>query len=191
MQPRVRTDRPAPRSTRDLVLTALRARGAMSRADLARYAAVAPSTISGLVQELLEAGLVVASPHKSPPGSSPGADTAQPGRPGLSVTLNPRLGAVAGVEFCFDELRVLLCDLAHNVIGTAKCELPRAHGSDTALAAAGLSRDALIGAGVSVPGPVSRHPDAVTPSAILPGWHGVTADEIAAALGVAVSIDND
>src|SRR3981189_2370734 len=89
-----------------------------------------------------------------------------------SVTLNPRLGAVAGIEFCFDELRVLLCDLAHNVIGTAKCELPRAHGSDTALdaagrlvgealAAAGLSRDALIGAGVSVPGPVSRHPDAV------------------------------
>ncbi len=60
-----------------------------------------------------------------------------------------------------------------------------------ALAAAGLSRDALIAVGVSVPGPVSRHPDAVTPSAILPGWHGVTGAEIAAALGVAVSIDND
>jgi hypothetical protein len=198
MQPRVRTDRPAPRSTRDLVLTALRARGPMSRADLARYAAVAPSTVSGLVQELLAAGLVVASPPKSPPG----ADPAQPGRPGLSLTLNPRLGAVAGVEFCFDELRVLLCDLAHNVIATARSELPHAHSSDAALAAAGrligeslaaagLGRDALIGAGVSVPGPVSRNPDAVTPSAILPGWHGVTGAEIAAALGVAVSIDND
>jgi predicted NBD/HSP70 family sugar kinase len=136
----------------------------------------------------------VASPNRD--------DAAQPGRPGLSLTLNPRLGAVAGVEFCFDELRVLLCDLAHNVIGTAECELPHGHSSDTALAAAGrlvaealaaagLSRDALIAAGVSVPGPVSRHPDAVTPSAILPGWHGVTGDEIAAALGVAVSIDND
>ncbi len=202
MQPRVRTDRPAPRSTRDLVLTALRARGPMSRADLARYAAVAPSTISGLVQELLEAGLVVVSPHESPSGLPSGAGTAQPGRPGLSLTLNPRLGAVAGVEFCFDELRVLLCDLAHNVIATAKSELPHAHSSDAALAAAdrligealaaaGLGRGALIGAGVSVPGPVSRNPDAVTPSAILPGWHGVTGAEIAAALGVAVSIDND
>src|ERR1700732_2320461 len=201
MQPRARTDRPGPRTTRDLVLTALRARGPLSRADLARYAGVAPSTISGVVQDLLGAGLVVASGRQPSHQPSHGGDTAPPGRPGVSVTLNPRLGAVAGVEFCFDELRVLLCDLAHNVIGTAKCELPRAHGSDTALAAAGrlvgealaaagLSRDALIGAGVSVPGPVSRHPDAVTPSGILPGWHGVTADEIAAALGVAVSIDN-
>src|SRR6185437_16693594 len=162
MQPRDRTDRPLTRSTRDLVLTALRARGPMSRADLARYANVAPSTVSGVVQELLLAGLVVAAPHQ--------ADPAQPGRPGLSLTLNPKLGAVAGVEFCFDELRVLLCDLARNVIGTAECQLPHAHSSDTALAAAGqlvaealaaagLSRDALIAVGVSVPGPVSRHPD--------------------------------
>ena len=194
MQPRVWTRSAVPRSTRDLVLTALRARGPMSRADLARYAGVAPSTISGVVQDLVEAGLVVASPNKGEAG--------QPGRPGLSLTLNPRLGAVAGVEFCFDELRVLLCDLAHNVIGTAECELPHGHSSDTALAAAGrllaealaaagLSRDALIAVGVSVPGPVSRRPDTVKPSAILPGWHGVTGDEIAAALGVAVSIDND
>jgi predicted NBD/HSP70 family sugar kinase len=194
MQPRVPADRPALRVTRDLVLTALRARGPMSRADLARYANVAPSTISGVVQDLLAGGLIVTSPHKE--------DATHPGRPGLSLTLNPRLGAVAGVEFCFDELRVLLCDLAHNVIGTAECELPRGHSSGTALAAAGkllaealaaagLGRDALIVAGVSVPGPVSRHPDAVTPSAILPGWHGVTGDEIAAALGVAVRIDND
>jgi predicted NBD/HSP70 family sugar kinase len=194
MQPRVWTRSAVPRSTRDLVLTALRARGPMSRADLARYAGVAPSTISGVVQDLVEAGLVVASPNKGEAG--------QPGRPGLSLTLNPRLGAVAGVEFCFDELRVLLFDLAHNVIGTAECELPHGHSSDTALAAAGrllaealaaagLSRDALIAVGVSVPGPVSRRPDTVKPSAILPGWHGVTGDEIAAALGVAVSIDND
>ncbi len=194
MQPRVLTGRPGPRTTRDLVLTALRARGPLSRADLARHAGVAPSTVSGLVQDLLQAGLVVASPHRE--------DPLRPGRPGLSLTLNPRLGAVAGVEFCFDELRVLLYDLAHNLIGTAECELPHAHSSDTALAAArklvgealaasGLSRDALIGAGVSVPGPVSRHPDAVKPSAILPGWHGVTAGDIAAALGVPVSIDND
>jgi predicted NBD/HSP70 family sugar kinase len=194
MQPRDRTGRPILGSARDLVLAALRARGPMSRADLARYAGVAPSTISGIVQDLLAAGLIVASSHQG--------EATQPGRPGLSLTLNPRLGAVAGVEFCFDELRVLLCDLAHNVIGKAECVLPHAHSSDTALAAAdrligevlaaaGLSRDALIGAGVSVPGPVSRHPDAVRPSAILPGWHGVTGDEIATALGVAVSIDND
>jgi predicted NBD/HSP70 family sugar kinase len=206
MQPRTRTDRPALRSSRDLVLTALRARGPMSRAELARQVGIAPATISSAVQELAAAGLVVTAPQpeqepqpgqEAQPGEAP-----RPGRPGLRLTLNPRLGAVAGVEFCFGEVRVLLCDLAHNVIATAECELPRAHSSDTALAAAGkliataladagLHRDALIAAGVSVPGPVSRRPDTVTPSAILPGWHGVTGDDIAAALGIAVSIDND
>jgi predicted NBD/HSP70 family sugar kinase len=176
------------------VLTALRVRGPMSRAELARYAGVASSTISGVVQDLVAAGLVVGSP--------PQRESAQPGRPGLSLTLNPRLGAVVGVEFGFASLRVLLCDVAHNVLGSAECQLPDAHTSAAALAAArtltgealaaaGLARDALIGAGVSLPGPVCRHPDVVKSSAILPGWQGVTGDDIAAALGVPVSIDND
>jgi predicted NBD/HSP70 family sugar kinase len=137
-----------PRSTPELVLTALRTRGPMSRAGLARFAAVAPSTVSAVAQDLIEAGLVVTSPH--PDGAG------RPGRPGLNLTLNPKLGVVAG-----------------------------------ALAAAGLGRDALIGAGVSVPGPVSRNPDEVRSSPILPGWHGVTGKTMAAALGVQVSIDND
>jgi predicted NBD/HSP70 family sugar kinase len=194
MQPRVLTDKPAPRSSRDLVLTALRVRGPMSRAELARYAGVAPSTISGVVQDLVAAGLAVGSP--------PQRESAQPGRPGLRLTLNPRLGTVAGVEFGFSSLRVLLCDVAHNVLGSAECELPDDRTSAAALvaartltgkalAAAGLTHDALIGAGVSLPGPVCRHPDVVKSSAILPGWRGVTGDDIAAALGVAVSIDND
>ena len=194
MQPRVRTDKPAPRSARELVLTALRARGPMSRAELARYAGAAPSTISGVVQDLAAAGLVVGTPRQR--------DSPQAGRPGLRLTLNPRLGAVAGVEFGFRSLQVLLCDVAHNVLGSAECELPKEHTSAVALAAArtlvgetlaaaGLSRGALIGAGVSLPGPVCRHPDVVKSSAILPGWRGVTGDDIASALGVTVSIDND
>src|ERR1700722_4074231 len=92
VQPRVLTERPAPRSSRALVLTALRARGPMSRAELARYAGVAPSTVTSVVQDLMAAGLVVGSAGR--PGSA-----RQPGRPGLRLTLNPRLGVVAGVEF--------------------------------------------------------------------------------------------
>ena len=118
MQPRTRMDRPVPRTSRDLVLTALRARGPMSRAELARQAGIAPSTISAVVQELAAAGLVVAAPQpgeEAQPGEAP-----RPGRPGLRLTLNPRLGAVAGVEFCFDKVRVLLCDLAHSV-GAEEC----------------------------------------------------------------------
>jgi hypothetical protein len=38
---------------------------------------------------------------------------------------------------------------------------------------------------------VHHHPDVIKPSAILPGWTGMTSDDFAAALGVPVSIDND
>ncbi|MGD0705087.1 MAG: ROK family transcriptional regulator [Trebonia sp.] len=207
MRPRVLTERPAPRSSRALALTALRVRGPMSRAELARYVGVAPSTVTSLIQDLVAAGLVVESARE--PGSArqlgparPPAAARQLGRPGLRLTLNPRLGVVAGIEFGFRSLRVLVCDLAHNVIGSAECELPEAHASAVALAAARkltaealaaarVTHDALIAVGVSLPGPIRRHPDAVKPSPILPGWRGVTGDDIAAALNVAVSIDND
>ena len=195
MQPRVLTSKPAPRSSRDLVLTALRERGAMSRAELARYVRVSPSTISAVVQDLVADGLIVGTggPQAGPPRT---------GRPGLRLTLNPGAGAVAGVEFGFRKLRVELCDLAHNMIGSAGCGLPEDHASadgltaarqllDQALTVAGLPHSALIGAGVSLPGPVRQHPDLIKPSAILPGWRGVTGRDIEAALGVPVSIDND
>ncbi len=190
------SDKPVPRSSRELVLTALRERGPMSRAELARYARVAPSTISAVVQDLVADGIIVGSDGR------PATQRAQPGRPAGWLTLNPEAGAVAGVEIGFDVLRVLLCDLAHTVIGSGRCELPDGHTSavglatarrltEQVLAEAGLSHSALIGAGVSLPGPVRHHPDVVKPSTILPGWPGVTSADFAAALGVPVSIDND
>ena len=181
------------------MLTALRERGAMSRAELARYVRVSPSTISAVVQELAADGLIVGTgePPAHPPEQPP-----RTGRPGLRLTLNPGAGTVAGVEFGFRRLRVELCDLAHNMIGSRACDLPEDHASadglaaarrllDEALAAAGLPHGTLIGAGVSLPGPVRQHPDVIKPSAILPGWRGVTGRDIEAALGVPVSIDND
>ena len=168
----------------------------MSRAELARYARVAPSTISAVVQDLVADGVVVSSEGR------PAVRPSRTGRPGLRLTLNPGAGVVAGVEVCFDFVRVMLCDLAHNVIGSASGALPDGHTSaeglpvarrliDETLAAAGVTRGVLIGAGVSLPGPVRHHPDVVKPSAILPGWSGVTGGDIAAVLGVPVSIDND
>ena len=168
----------------------------MSRAELARYARVAPSTISAVVQGLVADGVVVGSSGQPP------ARRSRTGRPGLRLTLNPGFGAVAGVEFGFRRLRVLLCDLAHNIIGSGECDLPDGHDSamglvvarrliDETLAAAGLAHGALIGAGVSLPGPIRHHPDVVKPSGILPGWYGLTGQDIGQSLGVPVSIDND
>jgi predicted NBD/HSP70 family sugar kinase len=203
MRPRVMSSKPVSRSGRDLVLTALRERGAMSRAELARYACVAPSTVSAIVQDLVADGVIVGSAAQSHRTEQhQRTDGSRPGRPGLRLTLNPRSGAVAGVEFCFRSVRVLLCDLAHNIVGSSESKLPDGHTSaeglavarrliEEALAVAGLSHASLIGAGVSLPGPVRHDPDAVKPSAVLPGWHGVTGREFGEALGVPVNIDND
>ena len=99
----------------------------MSRAELARYARVAPSTISAVVQELVADGVVVGFSGQEP------APRSRTGRPGLRLTLNPGFGAVAGVEFGFRRLRVLLCDLAHDIIGSGECDLPDGHTSATGL----------------------------------------------------------
>ena len=174
----------------------------MSRAELARFAGVAPSTISGVVQDLVADGVVVGSGGQRAGRGSPHGQRPRTGRPGLRLTLNPGFGAVAGVEFGFRRLRVLLCDLAHDIIGSGECDLPDGHTSvaglviarrllDETLAGAGLDHGALIGAGVSLPGPIRHHPDVVKPSGVLPGWHGVTGHDIEQALGVPVSIDND
>jgi predicted NBD/HSP70 family sugar kinase len=196
MRSRVMSRKPVSRSSRELVLTALRERGAMSRAELARYACVAPSTISAVVQELVADGIVVGC------GGQLAASRPRIGRPGLRLTLNPRSGTVAGVEFCFRHVRVVLCDLAHNIVGSSESELPDGHASaaglaiarrliEEALAVAGLTYGTLIGAGVSLPGPVRHRPGVVKPSAVLPGWDGVTGHDFSEALGVPVSIDND
>ena len=56
------------------MLTALRERGAMSRAELARYVRVSPSTISAVVQELAAGGLIVGTgePPATRPSTRPG-----------------------------------------------------------------------------------------------------------------------
>ena len=186
------------------MLTALREHGAMSRAELARYASVAPSTISAVVQDLVADGVIVGSGGR-PAGTQPGqprTGRARPGRPGRRLTLNPGAGAVVGVEYGYRWVRVLLCDLAHDIIGSAERELADGYGCAVGLAvgrnlieqtltAAGQPYCALIGAGVSLPGPIRHHPDIVKPSAILPGWQGVTGRDFTAAFGVPVSIDND
>jgi predicted NBD/HSP70 family sugar kinase len=131
------------------------------------------------------------------------ADRSKSGRRGRELTLNPRAGAVVGVDFGFRHVRVLLCDLAHNVLAAAEQELTESHTSAAALPTtarmldemldeAKFSRAEILNAGVALPGPV-RHDasDSVVQSAVLPGWSGATNESVGAALGVRARIDND
>jgi predicted NBD/HSP70 family sugar kinase len=60
------------------------------------------------------------------------------------------------------------------------------------LAEAGLQRDAVIGVGLGLPGPIHLSTGMVGSSAILPGWVGVrVADEMSRRLKLPVHVDND
>ena len=84
--------------------------GPQSRADLARGSGLSRTTVSSLVTELLEAGLVVETEDRGTPykGGS--------GRPPLLVALAPAPGGVAGVDIGHGHVRVAVSDRSAQVL---------------------------------------------------------------------------
>src|SRR5919204_1858945 len=136
---------PTRRRARARVLEALTQAGSISRADLARRTALAPSTVSAIVGELEEAGLVVEAAAQPPAESGLG-------RPAVAVALGRRAGVALGIDFGKRHVRVALADLAHTVLAerAVALEVDRPAGEsidvavglvDMVLGEAGASRD--------------------------------------------------
>src|ERR1700742_782587 len=89
-------------------IDALRERGLASRADLARSTGLSRSTISTIVGDLLESGLV-------DEGEDPPAE-AHAGRPPVMVALNGSAGLALGIDFGHRPLRVAVSDLSQTVL---------------------------------------------------------------------------
>ena len=91
------------------VIDALRRRGIASRADLARTTGLSRSTISTIVTDLLESGLV--DERDGPP-----AEAGHAGRPPVMVALNGSAGLALGIDFGHRHLRVAVTDLSQTVL---------------------------------------------------------------------------
>jgi predicted NBD/HSP70 family sugar kinase len=119
------------------------------------------------------------------------------------LSLDPRAGAVLGIQFDHSYVRVAVADLSLTLLAEAARDLDvdrdAASGIEAAaalaedvLARAGLDRDLLIGAGAGLAGPIGRATGAVGSSTILPAWVGV---DVAARLGerldLPMHVDND
>jgi predicted NBD/HSP70 family sugar kinase len=179
------------------VLDALRAAGTTSRADLARRTGLSRTTVSSLVGDLVREGLVEEHVDRA---SAPGA---QGGRPPVLVSLGRQAGVAVGVDFGKSHVTVAVADLGHAILAEIRRQLPGDHSADegldvgaelvgAALAEAGVDRDAVLGVGMGLPGPIHRETGTVGSSAILPGWVGVrAADAMAERLGLPVRVDND
>ena len=170
--------------------------GPQSRADLARGSGLSRTTVSSLVSELLEAGLVVETEDRGTPykGGS--------GRPPLLVALALRPGGVAGVDIGHGHVRVAVSDRSAQVLAEVETLTDAdPHGAATLDIAADLVRRAaaeagvpvadLLTVGLCVPAPIDRR-SARVDHAVLPGWHELApADELGRRLGLPVVVDND
>lgn len=161
-------------------------RSLLTQAELARITGLAPATVSNIVRDLSGAGLVTTDP-----GS---------GRRGTTVRLARSAGVVAGIDFGHSHVAVGLGDLAGNVIAEKREALDQSHPHHeglevaqrllTALLTENAVADPVRTVGMGLPAPIVE--GLVRSSAILPGWVGVNAKEVAeATLAGPVHIEND
>jgi predicted NBD/HSP70 family sugar kinase len=171
------------------VLAELRDRSgeSVSQADLVRSTGLASGTVSTIVRDLATAGIV--------------STVAGSGRRGTAVRLARGAGLVAGVDFGHRHVAVAVGDMSGTVLAEERHPLEPTHAADEGLGVAkGLLSDLLKEAGadpadvrnigVGLPAPISDH--IVMTSAILPGWVGINARQVAAdVLGSTVVVEND
>jgi predicted NBD/HSP70 family sugar kinase len=184
--------------SRERVIGALRELGAVSRAELVRHTGLSRATVSSVLSELLESGLVLES---EAPADAPRAG--QTGRPPALLRLDRTAGVAIGIDFGKRHLRVAVGDLGHRVLAERRTEMDSDHPASEGIeVAAGLvdevleearaDRSAVAGVGMGLPGPVHQISGELGSSTILPGWVGVRAQEaMSERLGLEVHVDND
>jgi predicted NBD/HSP70 family sugar kinase len=178
-------------ANRRRLLRAVQFAGEITQAGLARATGLAAGTVSNLVRELEQAGLVSVSP------------VIHGGRRARAVRLAAPGGLVAGVDFGHRHLSVAVADLSCQVLAHARVGLPDRHRADegleqaatlldTALGQAGAQRAALLGIGLGLPAPIDSRTGRVGAPTILPGWVGADAATLAGErFGAEVFVDND
>lgn len=136
-----------------LILDCLRTRGPLSRARLSAVTGLNRSTVSSLVNDLLEEHLV----------REIGLEPAGRGRPGMLLELSPDGGCAVGVEIGVDFISVVLTDFVAQILWRQRISSDPEDGQDVIVERAeAIVRAALeigkdrglrsLGIGVGVPG---------------------------------------
>lgn len=175
-----------------LILDRIR-RGPCSRADIARDTSLTPATVSNLVGELVEQGLV----REAGEGVSSG------GRKPILLALDPKGGYVAGIHIGVRMLRLTITDLLCRPL--ARSAQPKGDdmspeelvevaksGIEALAKGLGIPPAAMRGVGVATPGPADPATGTVLLCPELPGWTQVPLGQmLEQALGQAAIIEKD
>jgi predicted NBD/HSP70 family sugar kinase len=178
--------------SRFMVLRTVYVHGTVTRAHISTETGLSPATVTTLVGELVDEGVL----------REAGQISSQGGRPTATFQANPQRGALLAVDVAETYVRVDLFDTSLDRLDQERIEIPAvAHSIETVAARIGeclesLRRrhpgleDSLLGAGISLPGQVDpvRGVDVFAPNW---GWHEVPLMQaLEAVVPVPVRIDN-
>jgi predicted NBD/HSP70 family sugar kinase len=162
------------RANRSVLLTKLYRDGPLSRQELAMTTSLSQASVSNLVGELLDEGLV----------EEAGLVESDGGRPRVLLRVAPAHGYVVGADVGETRVRVELFDLAMTALATADYPIggPSPKPADvvgqvldgvrTVVERVGIDPDRVLGIGVAVSGVVESTSDAIVHAQTL-GWEAV------------------
>ncbi|UQU66984.1 ROK family protein [Couchioplanes caeruleus] len=175
METRRTTVRDVRRANRASLLTDLFHGGRQSRQQLGDTTALSQASVSNLIGEMIDEGLV----------EEAGLVGSDGGRPRALLRVAPGFGYVAGADVGESRVLVELYDLAMSRLGVVEYALGAdgpvpgvaaarlLEGLDAVVAEAGIEKSAVLGFGVGVAGVVDQAGDAPVVHSQTTGWDGV------------------
>ena len=169
----------------DLLLT----NGELTQAEIARRSGLAPATVSNIVRELVDQGVLVG--------------TEMSRRRGRVVRLARSSGVAVGVDFGYRHITAAVADLSHTILATRRVALEVGYDArgavkrarqlvDEVLDEAGTSWDDVVGVGAGLPSPIDSRTRKLGAPSLLPDWEGLDVDEfISRTVGRDVAVEND
>src|SRR6266700_3598120 len=157
------------RANRSSVLRRIYSGRSMSRQELSQHSGLSSASITNVVAELLEEGIVIEA----------GIEASQGGRPRSILSINPRYGHFIGVEVGDMLIRIELFDLTFHKLGAVAYPVVLSEnqpeqvveyiyqGVKAVLAESGVTLENVLGMGVSVGGIVEQVEHIV---ADIPSW---------------------
>lgn len=154
------------RINRSTVLRRIYLGQSMSRQELSQHSGLSPATVTNVVVELLQEGIILES----------GIEASQGGRPRSILTVNPHYGYFIGVEVGETRIRIELFDLTLHLIDFVAYALALdenqpeqvvqyiQQGVQAVLSTTMIPKEQVIGVGIGVGGLVEHV------SACIPGW---------------------
>ena len=178
---------------RRLLLQLLWSEREASRADLARATGLSRSTVSAIVADLLETGLV----REVRAGRSTG------GRRPIVLAFQHEAACIAGVELGASHVSAVLMDLFGNVLDHREVSCAVRDEPEHALhvvrdcvgallVGSPDARRRLVGVGVAAPSPIDpKRPGRLVPT-LIPAWEGIDVIErLQGSFGRPIFVDND